>query len=322
MTSKPSILKKVFIIPYFGEWPSWFGYFLKSCQMNPGYDWLLISDQSVTQILPENVRIVQRSFEQMRKDISLKLGFEIALEHPYKLTDLKPAYGVIFRDLLKPFDYWGYTDIDIIYGDIGHFLPDELIAKFDIISPSTELIPGHFSLFRNTDQLNRLFELSSNWKQIFSDPRSYCFDEFLLDEGLIISPDSVFEFIKNQAGNHIALKKSLRKVPGKRLIRKITRKNQKIPLKDFNSVVKYYESIHRQSVYRKTTYKDEIMYLIESKLQFELKWDQGALKEKNRNLLYFHFQLSKYRDRLAFSEIDNEPGNFRLRIDLSGWESW
>lgn len=322
MTPKPSTLKKVFILPYFGEWPPWFGYFLKSCQKNPGFDWLLISEQPPTQKLPENVRFKPCSFRQLRKDVSIKLGFEIALEHPYKLTDFKPAYGIIFEDFIKSYDIWGYTDIDIIYGKLADFLPDELIAEFDVISPGTELIPGHFCLFRNTDKVNRLFELSSNWKQVFSDPRSYCFDEFLYVKGFETSTESVFDFIKTQVGKHVALKKSIRKVTGRKLIRKITRNSIKKPMNDFNSVINHCESIRPLRVYKKTLYQDEIMHLIDNKKQIELTWEKGVLTEHGRNLLYFHFQLSKYKNRLTFSEYEEEPGNFQLNIDLSEWKSW
>ena len=62
------------------------------------------------------------------KDLQIKLKgmLNINLRSPYKLCDLKPAYGYIFNNLLKDFDYWGYSDLDLLFGNL-----DELLKKIN-----------------------------------------------------------------------------------------------------------------------------------------------------------------------------------------------
>ena len=43
---------------------------------------------------------------------------QVTLDRPYKLCDFKPAYGFIFGEYLKEYDYWGHCDIDIVWGDL------------------------------------------------------------------------------------------------------------------------------------------------------------------------------------------------------------
>jgi hypothetical protein len=79
--------------------------------------------------------------------------------HLAKMSDLKPAYGMIFADDLQGFPYWAYTDFDVAWGDIRKFLTDELLHAHDIISSRTDRLCGHFTLFRNTPEYNRTYEL-------------------------------------------------------------------------------------------------------------------------------------------------------------------
>jgi len=60
------------------------------------------------------------------------LGFEVDIESEYKLCDFKPAYGLIFSEHFKDYDFWGYCDIDIIFGNIRAYMTDVLLNEYDI----------------------------------------------------------------------------------------------------------------------------------------------------------------------------------------------
>jgi hypothetical protein len=90
-----------------------------------------------------------------------------------KTSDLKPTYGLLFADDLQPFDFWAYSELDIVWGDIRHFIADELLANHDIVSGRHFKLAGHFTLFRNTPAINRAFELIPGTKTALSSPR-YC----------------------------------------------------------------------------------------------------------------------------------------------------
>ena len=47
---------------------------------------------------------------------------------PYKLCDLKPAYGHIHERDIAGYRFFGYGDIDIVYGQISDFYTGKLVS--------------------------------------------------------------------------------------------------------------------------------------------------------------------------------------------------
>ena len=99
------------------------------------------------------------------------------LSRGYKLVDLKPAYGELFQDYLKEFDYWGYTDLDVIYGDLARFFSPETLSSYDILSPSDRLQVGHLTLLRNTPHICRLYRQCPDFLEILCRETHAGFDE-------------------------------------------------------------------------------------------------------------------------------------------------
>jgi len=173
-----TIMKKIcFVIPYFGKWPRWFLIFLETCRYNPTVNWLFFTDCRAPRRAPNNVRFVKTNLKETVKRTARRLNLPVAIDDPYKLTDFKPAYGVIFGDDLQEFDFWGHTDIDVIWGDIRKFLSEDVLAEYDVISGRKEFMTGHFALFRNREDINRLYEKSPDFRKIFSSDEHFAFTE-------------------------------------------------------------------------------------------------------------------------------------------------
>jgi len=175
----------IFIIPYIGKYPWYFPYFLHSCRYNPTVDFLLFTDNNDPSLeLPPNVKIVTCSIKQFKAEAAKALGFEVAVESGYKLCDFKPAYGTVFADFIKDYDFWGYCDVDVIFGNIRAFMTDELLNEYDVISARHDYLTGCFALYRNQPYFRELFKQSKDYRKVFTDPRSFFFDEtnFAFDE--------------------------------------------------------------------------------------------------------------------------------------------
>lgn len=143
-------------IPYFGRFPSYFPFFLKSCGYNPEIDFLIFTDQELAGELPQNVKIHNMSFESFKKMAQSKLALDernLKVLTPYKLCDYRPAYGVLFSDYLRDADFWGFCDVDLIFGRIFDVLSMEIMQDCDRV-----LNQGHLTLYRNTPEINHLFE--------------------------------------------------------------------------------------------------------------------------------------------------------------------
>jgi hypothetical protein len=118
------------------------------------------------------------SLHEMQDLASQKLDLKAKIMGtPYKLCDFRPAYGLIFSDFIKKYDFWGFGDIDIIYGNIRDFINAGLLSSYDYIGVRSDWVTGFFSLFRNTETMNTLFTKSKDYVKVFSEPDYHRFDE-------------------------------------------------------------------------------------------------------------------------------------------------
>ena len=167
----------VIIIPYFGKFPNYFKLWLKSVEKNPMIDVMLFTNNSKPIHCPKNVKWINMTFKDVQKRAQKLVDFSIKLNRPYKLCDYRPAYGLIFKDYLNEYAWWGWGDIDTIWGNLRIIINDKNLAKYDKL-----LDLGHLTLLKNNDYMNNL------WRKIVKGAWTYndCFKSdlpFHFDEG-------------------------------------------------------------------------------------------------------------------------------------------
>lgn len=168
----------VLIIPYFGKLPYYFNVWQKTALCNPSVDFMFFTD--VEGIKEKgNIKVVNITFDEFAKKIQSKFDFDISVETAYKLCDYRMAFGLALQEYLKGYDFWGYCDIDLVFGDIRAFITDEVLNENDKI-----LEHGHFTLYRNNSEINSLFMKSAgfkdyDYKKVFTLKDNYYFDEIL-----------------------------------------------------------------------------------------------------------------------------------------------
>lgn len=167
----------LFLIPYFGRWPFWMPFFLESCRRNADIDWLLFSDCGRPQNLPDNVKIESIGFSEYCQLVSRRLNIDFSPDVAYKLCDIKPALGHIHADRLAGYDFWGFGDIDLVYGDLRRYFTAERLAGLDLFSTHERRVAGHLCLIRNTARQRELFMRIKNWKVRFTDQKQHALDE-------------------------------------------------------------------------------------------------------------------------------------------------
>lgn len=177
-------MKACFVIPYFGEFPNYFNYFLSSAIHNKDYDFLFVTDIDYNFPKVTNIRVVNMSFQDVQERVKKLFDFDSCLKEPYKLCDYRPTYGVLFEDYLKDYDYWGHCDIDTILGDLNKFIPDKDYLRI--------FCEGHMSLYKNTSEVNNWFKTLSSlncqsYKDVYSTDDARCFDEWGAHKGNGIS---------------------------------------------------------------------------------------------------------------------------------------
>lgn len=171
-------MRSALLIPYYGKWPVYFNLYLESCRYNPWIDFVFITDLAPPAQTPDNVKFKSLTLEELRKRVDERLNIRARLNYPYKLCDLRPAYGLLFVDYLKAYDYWGWGDIDVIYGDLKKFLPDNFSnGNYDVISFRARWVSGAFTLLRNSEELNTLFLSDRDYITVFESDEHFSYGE-------------------------------------------------------------------------------------------------------------------------------------------------
>lgn len=143
-------IKKVMITPYFGTLPEWMDKF----KLPAGYDWLMDTD-----------------FEKFKARVKNKLGIDYPGQPGTgKVWDFRPALGLLYEDEIKEYDFWGTCDFDMVFGDVNKWFDDETLSKLDIWSNHHDYICGPWTLYRNSEKVNKLFVQHPDWKEKLSTP--------------------------------------------------------------------------------------------------------------------------------------------------------
>jgi hypothetical protein len=170
-------MKILLIAVYYGRWPAWFPAFLRSCRFNPSVDWLIVTDLPPPPVDLPNVRFLHMTMPELAARATRRLGVEVRIARPYKICDLRPAFGVVFEVQLEGYDFWGHCDLDVIWGDIRAFVPDSVLTACDVISARKDHVCGHFTLFRNREELNSLFGRDATYPTVLRSDSHYYYDE-------------------------------------------------------------------------------------------------------------------------------------------------
>ena len=146
------------LCPYFGRWPTWINFFVESCKWNPDVHWRIYTDCGEPENKADNIDFVPISFDDYKGLVRERLNVAFYPVQPYKLCDIKPTLGAVHECEIADYPFFGYCDIDVIYGDISRFYSKEKFANLDVVSTHPERLSGHFAVLRNTSALRHAFE--------------------------------------------------------------------------------------------------------------------------------------------------------------------
>lgn len=168
-------MKKIAIITiYYGEFHNYFDLWKKSVEYNTTIDFLLFTENDVHNC-PPNLIVYKMSFENLKALFQKNFDFPIALNSPYKICDFRPAFGEIFSSYIKDYDFWGYTDFDVIFGNLRKFISDDMLSSYLKIFGR-----GHLSLMHNDQWNNELYKKCKepNYRSVYSYSINVAFDEY------------------------------------------------------------------------------------------------------------------------------------------------
>ncbi|MBW4359323.1 DUF6625 family protein [Flavobacterium taihuense] len=171
-------MKKIIILTfYFGKSPWYLDYFIQSCVDNKDVDFIFFTDIQGIKFIGNNIQIITIGFEEFSRTISNYFSFELNIRHPIKLCDIRPSFGEVFQDLIQDYDFWGYCDVDVIFGRIRYFLDDSVLETNDVIFTKPDYPSGFFAIYKNEKYINALYRSSQDYIKVFQDEKLLLFDE-------------------------------------------------------------------------------------------------------------------------------------------------
>lgn len=144
--------KIAIMIPYFSSpdrgLPNYFEYWQKSAAANFDIDFFIPTNVDTTKYVKyNNIYFLKMDAETYWDRIQELLGNEIVKDY-YKIGEFRPLCGLLFKEILKDYDYWGLSEFDLIYGNITKMLKPYFEAGKQVIGNL-----GHLRIIKNTDEL-------------------------------------------------------------------------------------------------------------------------------------------------------------------------
>lgn len=171
-------MKVAIIVPYFGEFPQWFDLYLYSCSRNSFVDFFFYTDCPIPQKTYPNTFFFKTDFTSYCERVSNILKIDFRPKNAYKLCDLKPFYGIIHKEDLEGYEFWGFADIDLVYGDLRIILSTQNLFNYDFITTHGGRVAGHFTIMRCNSKFTQMCKSIPEWRKCLEDRiQNYMLDE-------------------------------------------------------------------------------------------------------------------------------------------------
>ena len=151
------MIRKILLIPWFGPLP----------------DWMPHWEANVEKALLEHGYAVafEHDLPDFKKRVKRKLGVDCPIvPGEGKIHDYRAALGMLYAEEIAGYDFWGHTDLDVVYGRVHRWVTDEFLDGLDIHSNHVDYIAGPWSLYRNRPEVNVLFTEHPDWREILEQP--------------------------------------------------------------------------------------------------------------------------------------------------------
>jgi len=137
-------------------------FFLPECPDNVKF----ISLQTTRAFAERLVRVLDHkdqgklAFESLER-LTLLVSKHIEV-YPYSLVEFKPALGHIFQEYLAGYSHWGYSDVDMLFGDLGRWISQDELDDYDIVTygfgdQRRLYLRGQFTFHKNNPKINQLW---------------------------------------------------------------------------------------------------------------------------------------------------------------------
>lgn len=109
-------MRIILIQPWFGKIPDYFWFHYETTK-NLDIDFLFVTDQEIN-LESQNYKVIKTTKEFIEKKLSLIFNDNFEIKNNKKVSDLKSSVGYLFEKEIIEYDYFGFYDIDTLFGNI------------------------------------------------------------------------------------------------------------------------------------------------------------------------------------------------------------
>ena len=175
MGTKNTILIQI----WFGPIPDYFWYHYETTKNLNGFDFLFITDQLDFNLDSENYRVMYLDKFSLENLLYVKTKHRIKILNNKKICDLKASLGDLFYDDIKDYEYFGFYDIDTLFGDVNKICEHQS-EHYDVITFADtkyhSRIGGPFTIIKNNERLRKLY-LNDVFIDCFNNESVTCYEE-------------------------------------------------------------------------------------------------------------------------------------------------
>ena len=107
---------------FFGPLPPWLPVTLHSMAANDRVDFIVVGDAPPPSVLPPNVRFETIAYTAMQARLTQLTGRSVVYTNTYKANDIKPLLPALYPEAIRGYEWWGWADLDVIFGDLLKFV--------------------------------------------------------------------------------------------------------------------------------------------------------------------------------------------------------
>jgi hypothetical protein len=267
-----------------GPLPRYLPIFLASAGINADVAFFFIADQPAPDRLPPNVIWVERSWSDTLGTLGRSVGLDLPKSPPYKSCDYKPSFGLAFSDILRGYDFWGHADCDMALGRVRDFATDDVLSAHDIVTfRGKGFVHGPLTIYRNSEEVNRLFQRAEGWEDVFHAPTCQNFTETGGCWDWWTTSTSTYSDVKPPDKSRPSMTEAVRSAQVKNTVRWY----------DINACEEFSTKYH-----------------------FHIQWIRGRLYHvhNKKELAFYHFIFAKADPAFRMPDVDplNPPESFEI----------
>jgi hypothetical protein len=134
--------------------------------------------------MPKNVEIVEMPKEEIIRRLETATDLKLGNIGGHKLCDFRPFFALAFADLLANYEFWGFCDIDIMFGNLCQLITEQFLDFSDGFTAHESQFAGHFTILRNTSAINESGFRIPQWRELCCDPTTRLMEEYAFSEAV------------------------------------------------------------------------------------------------------------------------------------------